>query len=137
MITETDQQTTKNQTMDLDHDVVVHDSFSFSLICLPVLSGHFESLRHWYKPSSLDLCSSLPYNPSFYSFFDFFYVASIFSKKIFASEFLFCTAHYSSHYLLLPNRVCGFISNALAFYANFTPRLEKTGIGAIHNYELF
>lgn len=111
--------------MDLDNDVVLCDSLSISLICLAVLSGHFESLRYWYKTSSVDLCSSLSYNPSFNSFFDFFCVASIFSKKIFSSEFLLCAAHYSSHYLLLPNRVCGVISNTLAFYANITHSTGK------------
>jgi hypothetical protein len=82
--------------MDLDNDVVLCDSFSISLIRFSIFSSDSQSF--WHKISSMDLYPPLPFNPSFNSPFNFFYVAPIFSEKIFASLFLLRAANYNSRH---------------------------------------
>ena len=82
--------------MDLDNDIVLCDSFSISLIRFSIFSSDSQSF--WHKIFSMDLYPPLPFNPSFNSPFNFFYVASIFSEKIFASLFLLGAANYNSRH---------------------------------------
>lgn len=108
----------------MDNHVVLRYSLSIFPIRLSIFP--IDSQSFWHKISSMDLYPPLPFNPSFDPFFNFSYVASIFSKKISTNLFLLRVANYNRLGQLSSSRVCVVISEALAFYAICTQSVEKS-----------
>jgi hypothetical protein len=85
--------------MDLHDDGNLSNSFSVSTVRISIFRCDPGTIGS--KNFSADFYFSFPIHPFFYPYLNLFYVASIFSKKVFRNTVLFCIAYHNDRCLLL------------------------------------